>query len=61
MVVAYLITLPLACLFSFSLGLSVAGLVYGIAIGHVIQSLMFWIAVTRQDWNKISEDAAKRI
>ena len=59
--VAYLVTLPTACLFAFTLGYSVKGLVYGAAAGHGVQALLYWLCLVRQDWEKISEEAAVRI
>ena len=61
LIVAYLVTLPLACIFAFTLKYSVICLVLGIATGHALQSLLYWVAVLRADWDKISEEVAERI
>ena len=59
--VAYLVTLPLACLFAFTLDYSVKGLVYGAATGHALQAILYYVCLVTQDWEKITEEAAARI
>ena len=59
--VAYLVTLPTACLFAFTLDYSVKGLVYGAAAGHTCQAIVYWICIVRRDWDEIIEEAATRI
>ena len=55
--VAYLVTLPIACLFAFTLDYSVKGLVYGAALGHTVQAIVYNICIVRRNWEEIIEEA----
>ena len=58
---AYLVTLPVASLFAFSLDKGIEGLLWGAATGNVCQAAGFAFFILLSDWNKISMEAVTRV
>ena len=59
--VAYLVTIPVACIFTFVFNMGVAGLVCGSACSHILQSILYLRLILKQDWDVISKNAVERI
>ena len=59
--VAYLVTVPVACLYAFVLNHGIVGLLWGAATGNVCQAVGFAAFILSKDWYQISREAAERI
>ena len=56
--VAYLVTIPSACLYAFVLNHGIVGLTWGAATGHIVQAGAYAICILACDWEQVSKDAA---
>ena len=59
--VAYLVTVPSACLYAFVFDTGIIGLTWGAGTGHLVQSCAFALCIMACDWDKVSREAALRI
>ena len=56
--VAYLVTIPSACLYAFVLNHGIVGLTWGAATGHIVQAGAYAMCILACDWEQVSKDAA---
>ena len=59
--VAYLVTVPTACLYAFVLNHGIVGLLWGAATGNICQAVGFATFILSKDWYEISREAAERM
>ena len=61
LIVAYLVTLPVACILAFVFKMGVSGLIIGSAVSHVLQTILYSKLILNEDWEQVSQQAVDRI
>ena len=57
----YLLSVPLACLLVFKVGMDVRGLWIGMSLGTLVQAAFYARLVLFTDWQQVADEAKERI